>query len=98
MPHVALPPENEIPSESKVVLDEFEKIYKRRSHIYSLMSYNPRLLKVAWEANKAIMLNAPNLKRWVREAILVITASTQRTPYCVQGHSHSLRLEGLSVD
>jgi AhpD family alkylhydroperoxidase len=35
------------------------------------------------------------LPRWVKEAVVVITCSAQKTQYCVEGHSHALRREHL---
>ncbi len=96
MPHIPYPSEKEIPAESKAILEEFESTYGRQSHIFRVMSLHPAFLSTAWSGTKNLIANARNLERWVTEAIVVITASVQKTPYCWQGHSHSLRREGLT--
>lgn len=95
MPHLPYPPDNAIPAESRAVLQAFQEKYGRPSHIFKVMAPCPPFLVSAWNAWRDIVVNAGTLPRWVKEAVVVITCSTQQTEYCVQGHSHALRREGL---
>ena len=95
MPHIPYPSnQNDISTEAKAILDTWEKAYGRPSHIFRALSWNARFLKSAWESWNWLVVEPKRLERWVREACVVITCSTQQTEYCVQGHSHSLRREG----
>lgn len=96
MPHLPYPADHQIPSEAKAVLDDFENAYGRPSHIFRAMSWNGRFVRTASRAWHRLVVEPSTLPRWVKEAIVVITCSTQGTPYCVQGHSHALRRHGLS--
>lgn len=96
MPHIPYPSDEMIPPESAAVLEAFQQKYGRPSHIFRVMSLCPSFLTAAWTAWRDIVVNPGVLARWVKEAVVVITCSTQHTEYCVQGHSHALRREGLS--
>jgi uncharacterized peroxidase-related enzyme len=96
MPHLPYPAENQIPPEARAVLDAFENAYGRPSHIFRAMAWNGRFVRTASEAWHRLVVEPSTLPRWVKEAIVVITCATQQTPYCVQGHSHALRRQGLS--
>ena len=100
MPHLPYPADSEIRPEAKAVLDAFQEAYGRPSHIFRALSWNPRFVQAASDAWHRLVVEPTRLERWVREACVVITCSTQRTEYCVQGHSHALRREGrhLSED
>jgi uncharacterized peroxidase-related enzyme len=96
MPHLPYPAAHEIKPEAKEVLDAFEAAYGRPSHIFHNMSWNGRFARTASEAWHSLVVEPSNLERWVKEAIVVITCSTQQTQYCVEGHSNALRRQGLS--
>lgn len=96
MPHLPYPATNEVDSEAKGVLDAFQAAYGRPSHIFRAMAWNGRFVKTASDAWHRLVVEKSTLPRWIKEAVVVITCSTQQTPYCVQGHSHALRREGLS--
>ncbi|HYM36365.1 MAG TPA: carboxymuconolactone decarboxylase family protein [Steroidobacteraceae bacterium] len=96
MAHIPTPPVDKITPEAKLILDDFQKNYGRPSHIYQTMSWNGRFVSAAADAWRRLVVQPSNLERWVKEAIVVITCSTQQTEYCVQGHSHALRRQGLS--
>ncbi len=98
MPHIPYPEENKIPPESKAILDAFRAAYGRPSHIFRVMSLNPAFLVAASESWKNLVVEPGTVKRWVRESVVVITCSTQQTQYCVEGHSHALRRQGLSEE
>ena len=84
--------------ECRRILDAFEAAYGRPSHIFKLLSRNPRFLTAASESWDSLVVEQGNLERWVKEAVVVITCSTQQTQYCIEGHSHALRREGLSEE
>lgn len=96
MAHIPIPSTDKITSEAKQVLDDFQNNYGRPSHIYQAMSWNGRFLSAAADAWRRLVVEPSNLDRWMKEAIVVITCSTQQTEYCVQGHSHALRRQGVS--
>ncbi|MFQ5852855.1 MAG: carboxymuconolactone decarboxylase family protein, partial [Candidatus Binatia bacterium] len=95
---IPYPPEDKIAPECRVILDAFQRAYGRPSHIFRVMSHNPRFLIAASEAWDNLIVKPGTLERWVKEAIVVITCSTQQTQYCVEGHSHALRRQGLSEE
>jgi uncharacterized peroxidase-related enzyme len=94
MPHLPYPSDSDIHPEARAVLDAFQKAYGRPSHIFRALSWNARFVQAASEAWHGLVVEPTRLDRWVREACVVITCSTQQTEYCVQGHSHALRREG----
>jgi len=96
MPHIPYQGEEQISPECKSIMDEFRHNYGRDSHIFRVMSWNPTFLKVASNAWTSIVVKPSRLERWVKEAIVVITATAQGAEYCIQGHSHALRRQGLS--
>ena len=96
MPHLPYPSGDEVHSGAKGVLDAFQSAYGRPSHIFLAMAWNGRFVQAASDAWHKLVVEESTLSRWVKEAVVVITCSTQQTPYCVQGHSHALRREGLS--
>lgn len=98
MPHLQYPQDNQIAPDARAVLDDFERSYGRPSHIFRLLSWNLRFVRTASEAWHSLVVEPSTLERWVKEAIVVITCSTQETEYCVEGHSHALRRAGLSDD
>lgn len=95
MPHLTYPADTEILPEAKAVLDSFQSAYGRPSHIFRALSWNSRFVQTASDAWHRLVVMPSTLDRWVKEAVVVITCSTQKTEYCVQGHSHALRREGL---
>lgn len=96
MSHLIPPTERELAPEALALLQHFEKSYGRPSHIYKLMSWNPRFVGAAADAWRRLVVETSTLERWLKEAIVVVTCSTQETEYCVQGHSHALRRQGLT--
>ncbi len=96
MAHLPDPADDELASEAQAVLDEFQRAYGRPSHIFRAMAWNARFVRTASEAWHRLVVEPSSLPRWVKEAVVVITCSTQQTPYCVEGHSHALWREGLS--
>jgi AhpD family alkylhydroperoxidase len=60
------------------------------------MSWNTQFVSTAADSWRRLVVEPSTLERWVKEAIVVVTCSTQETEYCVQGHSHALRRQGLS--
>lgn len=96
MPLIPYPNEDEIAPECSAILTSFEKAYGRPSHIFKLLSRNPRFLVAASESWESLVVEQGTLDRWVKEAVVVITCSTQQTQYCIDGHSHALRRQGLS--
>jgi uncharacterized peroxidase-related enzyme len=95
MAHLPDPLEDQLEPEAKAVLDSFEAAYGRQSHIFRVMSWNTRFVRTASEAWRSLVVDPSSLPRWVKEAVVVITCSTQQTPYCIEGHSHALRRERL---
>jgi uncharacterized peroxidase-related enzyme len=95
MAHLPDPTDQQIKAEAKAVLDNFRTAYGRPSHIFRNMSWNARFVRTASEAWHSLVVEPGTLPRWVKEAIVVITCTTQQTPYCVEGHSHALRREKL---
>ncbi len=96
MPHLPYPSDGDIKPEAKAILDDFETAYGRPSHIFRLMSWNASFVQAASESWHRLVVEPSTLERWVKEACVVITCSTQQTEYCIEGHSHALRLQGLS--
>lgn len=96
MPHISYPSELEINTESKDMLEAFEKAYSRPSHIFRLLSWNSGFLKAASESWHRLVVEPSALERRIKEACVVITCSTQNTEYCIEGHSHALGLQGMS--
>jgi len=94
--HLNAPTERELAPEALALLQHFEKSYGRPSHIYKVMSWNARFVDVAADAWRRLVVEPSTLERRVKEAIVVVTCSTQETEYCVQGHSHALRRQGMS--
>ena len=90
MAHLPLPNDDQIVPEAKAILDAFQSNYGRPSHIFEAMSWNGRFLATADDAWRRLVVEPSLFDRWVKEAIVVITCSTQKTEYCVQGHSHAL--------
>lgn len=72
--------------------------YARPSHIFNVLAGNGNFLNAAATAWLSLLPNESHFPRWIKEAIVVITCSTQSTLYCVQGHSHAIRREGISED
>jgi uncharacterized peroxidase-related enzyme len=95
MAHLPDPTDQQLKPEAKAVLDNFQAAYGRPSHIFRAMSWNPRFVQTASEAWHRLVVEPSSLPRWVKEAVVVITCSTQKTQYCVEGHSHALRREHL---
>jgi len=95
MAHLPDPKDHELAPVAKTVLDNFQTAYGRPSHIFRAMSWNARFVQTASEAWHRLVVEPSTLPRWVKEAVVVITCSTQQTQYCVEGHSHALRREGL---
>jgi hypothetical protein len=54
-----------------------------------------RFVRTVSEAWHSLVVEPSTLPRWVKEAIVVITCTTQQMPYRVEGHSHALRRENL---
>jgi len=98
MPLIPYPRDDEIAPECRAILTSFEKTYGRPSHIFKLLSRNPRFLIAASESWDSLVVEQGTLERWVKEAVVVITCSTQQTQYCIDGHSHALRREGLTEE
>lgn len=98
MPLIPYPHEDEIAPECQTILASFEKAYGRPSHIFKLLSRNPRFLIAASESWDSLVVEQGTLDRWVKEAVVVITCSTQETQYCIDGHSHALRRQGLTEE
>jgi uncharacterized peroxidase-related enzyme len=96
MPHLPYPADSQLKPEASEVLKSWEAAYGRPSHILRLLSWNSRFVRTAFDAWHQLVVEPGNLPRWVREGIVVITCSTQQTKYCVEGHSHSLRRQGVS--
>lgn len=96
MPHLPYPDIGQLKPEAKEVLDAWEAAYGRPSHILRVMSWNSGFVHTAFNAWNRLVVVPSNLPRWVKEAIVVITCSTQQTKYCVDGHSHSLSSQGIS--
>jgi AhpD family alkylhydroperoxidase len=94
-PHPPDPTDQQIEPEAKGVLGSFQSAYGRPLHIFRNMSWNGRFVPTASEAWHSLVVEPSTLSRWVKEAIVVITCTTQETPYCVEGHSHALRRENL---
>jgi uncharacterized peroxidase-related enzyme len=94
MSHLPYPASNEIGPEAKGVLDAFQAAYGRPSHIFHAMAWNGRFVTAASDAWHRLVVEDSTLPRWIKEGVVVITCSTQQTPYCVQGHSHALRRVG----
>jgi uncharacterized peroxidase-related enzyme len=88
----------DIPGEARALLGEWEEAYSRPSHIYRVMAQNPRVMAASAHAWLELVTRPSLLDRWIKEAVVVITCSTQGTPYCVQGHSHAVTLQGISED
>lgn len=98
MAHLPNPTDADIAPEAKAILDGFEAAYGRPSHIFRLMSWNARFVQAASESWHRLVVEPSTLERWVKEACVVITCATQRTEYCIEGHSHALRLQGVTED
>jgi uncharacterized peroxidase-related enzyme len=72
--------------------------YGRPSHIFNVLAGNGNFLDAAATAWLSLLPKESHLPRWVKECVVVITCSTQSTLYCVQGHSHAIRREGVSEE
>ncbi len=96
MPNIPYPDPDQISPEAKKILDDFQSAYGRPSHIFRAMSWNGPFVSTASEAWHRLVVEPSNLERWVKEAVVVITCSTQQTKYCVEGHSNALRRQGLN--
>jgi AhpD family alkylhydroperoxidase len=96
MPHLPYPSDDEIAPEARAIQDEFVANYGRPSHIFRVLSWNHRFLKTAADSTRRRVVESSKLDRWVKEAVIVITCSTQQTQYCIDGHSHTLQRQGLS--
>ena len=72
--------------------------YGRPSHIFNVLAGNGNFLDAAATAWLSLLPNESHFPRWVKEAIVVITCSTQSTLYCVQGHSHAIKRQGVLSD
>jgi uncharacterized peroxidase-related enzyme len=93
MSHLPWPNEKEQSPLGKEMIDKFQKKYGRPTHIFPPMSWNDRFISASSDAWHRLVVEPSIFPRWVKEAIVVITCSTQGTEYCVQGHSHALRRE-----
>jgi len=93
MSHLPWPKENEQSPVGKAMIEQFQKKYGRPTHIFPPMSWNERFISAASDAWHRLVVEPSKFPRWIKEAVVVITCSTQGTEYCVQGHSHALRLE-----
>lgn len=98
MANLPYPNDSQLKPEAKRVLDAFQAAYGRPSHILRLMSWNSRFVCAASDAWHQLVVTPGKLERWVKEAVVVITCSTQQTKYCVEGHSNALRRQGLSEE
>lgn len=72
--------------------------YGRPSHIFNVLAGNGNFLDAASTAWLSLLPKDSHLDRWVKECIVVITCSTQSTLYCVQGHSHAIKRQGVLSD
>lgn len=98
MSHIPKAEIADIPAEARELLQEWEGSYARPSHIYRVMATNPRVMAATARAWLELVTRPSRLDRWIKEAVVVITCSTQGTPYCVQGHSHAIGLQGLTTE
>lgn len=95
MSHIPKKAVEDIPDAAASLLREWEECYSRPSHIYRVMAQNPRFMAASAHAWLELVTRPSRLERWVKEGVVVITCSTQQTPYCVQGHSHAVALQGV---
>ena len=95
-----LPPIGEEDWSPKVreTMDRWRNCYGRPSHIFNVMAGNAKFLDAAATAWLSLLPDVSHLERWVKECIVVITCSTQSTLYCVQGHSHAIKRQGVLSD
>ena len=80
MPLIPYPSDDQIAPECREVLDAFENAYGRPSHIFKVLSHNPRFLITASESWENLVVKQGTLERWVKEAVVVITCSTWLVP------------------
>ena len=97
MAHIPSTDVSRIPAEAKQLLQEWETAYGRPSHVYRVMATNPRVMAASARAWLDLVTRPSRLPRWVKEAVVVVTCSTQGTVYCVQGHSHAISLQGIAA-
>ena len=98
MPHIPYPSQTDINNESSNMLEAFQKAYARPSHIFRLLSWNSNFLQAASDSWHQLVVEPSKLERRIKEACVVITCSTHNTEYCIEGHSHALRLQGMSQE
>ena len=84
--------------EAKAAMERWFESYGRPSHIYKVIAGNSAFLKASTEAWLNLVPTDTHLPRHVKEAIVVITCSTQSTLYCVQGHSNAIKRQGVYSD
>lgn len=98
MSHITPIEQDEWAPEAAEAMEKWFSAYGRPSHIYKVIANNPNFLKASTEAWLTLLPNDSNLPRYMKECIVVITCSTQSTLYCVQGHSHAVKRQGVLND
>ncbi len=98
MAHLPTLEEEDWSPEAKAAMGRWWEAYGRPSHIYKVIAGNPAFLKASTEAWLNLVPTETHLPRHVKEAIVVITCSTQGTLYCVQGHSNAIKRQGVYSD
>ncbi len=98
MAHLPTLEEEDWTPEAKAAMERWFESYGRPSHIYKVIAGNPAFLKASTEAWLNLVPTETHLPRHIKECIVVITCSTQSTLYCVQGHSHAIKRQGILSD
>ena len=98
MAHLPTLEEEDWSPEAKKAMERWFDSYGRPSHIYKVIAGNTDFLKASTEAWLNLVPTETHLPRYMKECIVVITCSTQSTLYCVQGHSHAIKRQGVLTD
>ena len=98
MSHLPAIEEKDWSPQVQEIMKRWRASYGRPSHIFNVMAGNANFLDAAATAWLGLLPNESHLPRWVKECIVVITCSTQSTLYCVQGHSHAIKRQGILSD
>lgn len=85
----------ELPEESRQLLDEIERALGRVPNLFRAYAAHPPLLRANWGKMKAAMMEG-ELPRRLKEAIALLVSQDNGCRYCVAAHSAAL--QGLGVD
>lgn len=85
---------DELPPESREILDEIEKGLGRVPNLFRVYAAYPPLLRANWNKLKVAMMEG-DLSRRLKEAVALLVSQDNGCDYCITVHSGALRQIGV---